>query len=108
MVHIPMWISREEQLGSETDNITGVLRQRNMAHMKEQIKTPEKNLIDKEIANLSDAEFKTWLIRTLTDFIELSHKMKEKMKATQNEIKEHIQGTKREEKKTGTQTKDLK
>ena len=27
--------------------------------MKEQIKTPEKELSDKEIANLSDAEFKT-------------------------------------------------
>ena len=29
-------------------------RQRNMAQMREQIKTPEKELSDKEIANLSD------------------------------------------------------
>ena len=33
-------------------------RQRNMAQMKEQIKTPEKELKDMEISNLSDAEFK--------------------------------------------------
>ena len=71
--------------------------------MKEQSKTPEKGLSNEEIVNLSDAEFKTWLIRTLTDFIELSHKMKEKMKATQNEIKENVQGTKSEGKETGTQ-----
>ena len=36
-------------------------RQRNMAQMKEQIKTPEKELNEMEISNLSDAEFKTWL-----------------------------------------------
>ena len=30
-----------------------------MAQMKEQIKAPEKELSDEEIANLSDAEFKT-------------------------------------------------
>ena len=33
-----------------------------MAQMKEQIKTPEKELSDEEIANLSDAEFKTLVI----------------------------------------------
>ena len=32
--------------------------------MKEQIKTPEKiKLSDEDIANLSDAQFKTWVIR---------------------------------------------
>ena len=36
-------------------------RQRNMAQMKEKIKTPEKELDAREISNLSDAEFKTWL-----------------------------------------------
>ena len=38
--------------------------------MKEQIKTPEKELSDKEIANLLDAEFKTLVIRMLTEMIE--------------------------------------
>ena len=45
-------------------------RQRNMAQMKEQIKTPEKELIEKEISNLSDAEFKTLVIRMLKEFSE--------------------------------------
>ena len=61
-----------------------------MAHMKEQIKTPEEQLSNKEIANLSDAEFKTLVIRMLTELIELSHTIKEEMKATQSEIKENI------------------
>ena len=37
-------------------------RQRNMAQMKEQIKTPEKGLQEMEISNLSDAEFKILVI----------------------------------------------
>ena len=48
-----------------------------MAQMIEQIKAPEKiQLSDKEIANLSDAEFKTLIIRMLTELIELDLKMK--------------------------------
>ena len=57
-----------------------------MAQMKEQIKTPEKELRYKDIDNLSDAEFKTLVIRMLTELIGLSHKMKEQMNATQSEI----------------------
>ena len=49
--------------------------------MKKQIKTPEEELSNKEIANLSVAEFKTLVIRMLTELIELHHKMKEEMKA---------------------------
>ena len=52
-----------------------------MAQMKEQIKTPEKELSNKKIDNLSDAEFKTLLVRMLTELTELGHKMKEEMKA---------------------------
>ena len=44
--------------------------------MKEQIKAPEKELSDKEIANLSDAEYKTLVIRMLTEMIEYGHKKK--------------------------------
>ena len=43
-----------------------------------------------EIDNISDVEFKTLVIRMLTDLIELSRKMKEGMKAIQDEIKENI------------------
>ena len=42
-------------------------RQRNMAQMKEQILTPEKKLNEREISNLSDAEFKTLDIRMLKE-----------------------------------------
>ena len=71
--------------------------------MKEQIKTPEQELSDEEIDNLPDAEFKTLVIRMLTEFIELSRKVKEQIKATQKEIKENIQGTNNEGNKTGSQ-----
>ena len=42
-------------------------RQRNMAQMKEQIKPSEKELNEMEISNLSDAEFKTLVIRMLNE-----------------------------------------
>ena len=44
-------------------------RQRNMAQMKEQNKTPEKELHKTEITNLSHAEFKTLVIRMLTEMV---------------------------------------
>ena len=72
--------------------------------MKEQIKTPGKELSKEEIANLSDAEFKTLLIRMLTELIDLGCKMKEEMKATQSEIKQNIQGTNSEGKETGLES----
>ena len=45
-------------------------RQRNMAQVKEQIKTPEKELNEMEISNLSQAEFKTLVIRMLRELSE--------------------------------------
>ena len=47
------------------------------------IKALEKELSDKEIDNLSDAEFKTLIIRMLTEMVEYSHKIKEEVKAMQ-------------------------
>ena len=41
-----------------------------MAQKKEQIKTPEKELSDEQLANLSDAQFKTLVIRMLTELVE--------------------------------------
>ena len=61
-----------------------------MAQMKEQIKTPEKGPSDEEIAKLSDAEFKTLVISMLTEVIEYGRKIKEEVKAMQNEIKKNI------------------
>ena len=42
-----------------------------------------------------------------TELIELGWKMKEKMKDTQSEIKQNIQGTKSDRKETRTQINDL-
>ena len=59
--------------------------------MKEQIKAPEKiQLSNKEIANLSDAQFKILVIRMLTELVEYGCKLDEKMKAMLSEIKENI------------------
>ena len=78
-----------------------------MAQMKEQIKAPEKQLSNRELANLSDREFKTVVIRMLTEIIGFCHKMKEEMKATQSKIEDSIQGTSSERKETGIQINDL-
>ena len=65
-----------------------------MAQMKEQIKAPEKiQLSNKEIANLSDAQFKTLIIRMLPELVEFGRKLHEKMKAMLRETKENVQGT---------------
>ena len=61
-----------------------------MAQMKEQIKTQEKEQSDKEIVNLSDAEFKTLVIRMLTEMVEYGSKIQEKVKTMQSKIKENI------------------
>ena len=52
-----------------------------MAQMKEQIKTPEKQLSNEDIANLPGAEFKTLVIRMLTELVEYAHKIEEKVKS---------------------------
>ena len=61
-----------------------------------------------EITNLSDAEFKTLVIRMRTELIELSRKMKEHMKATQSEMKRNVQEINSGGKETWTQINGLK
>ena len=79
-----------------------------MAEMKEQIKAPEKiQLSDEEIANLSDAQFKTLVIRMLTELVEFGCKLDEKMKPTPRETKENVQGTNSDAKETGIQINGL-
>ena len=51
--------------------------------MKEQNKTPERELNEMEITNLSDAEFKTLVIRMLKEVLEYDNKIKK----TQEEMK---------------------
>ena len=72
--------------------------------MKEQIKAPEKiQLSNKEMANLSDAQFKTLVIKKLTELVEFGWKLDEKMTAMLRETKENVQGTNSDAKETGTQ-----
>ena len=60
-------------------------RQRNMAQMKDQIKTPEKELNEMEMSNLSDTEFKILVIKILK---ELSEDLSS-IKKSQSERKVH-------------------
>ena len=65
-------------------------RQRNMAQMKEYTKTPEKDLNKMEISNLSDAAFKTLVIRMLkelTGYFNSIKKAQAEMKDTLTEMK---------------------
>ena len=72
--------------------------------MKEQIKVPEKiQLSNEEIADLSEVQFKTLVIRMLTELVEYGRKVEEKVKAIKSEIK----GTNSEGKETGTQINGL-
>ena len=78
-----------------------------MSPMKEQIKTPKIELSNKEMANLLDAEFKTLVIRMLTEIIENRHKIEEEVKAMQSEIEKNIQGTNSKGKETRTRINNL-
>ena len=71
--------------------------------MKEQIKAPKIELSNEEIANLSDAQFKTLVIRMLTELVLYGRKIEEKVKAMKSEVKENVQGTNSDRKETGTQ-----
>ena len=75
-----------------------------MAQMEEQIKAPEKiQLSDEQIANLSDAQFKTLVIRMLKKMVESGHKIKKKVKVIQSEIKKNTEETNSDGKEIGTQ-----
>ena len=78
-----------------------------MAQIKEHIKAPKIELSDEEIANLSDAQFKTLVIRMLTELVEYGHKLQEKMKAMLNGIMENVHETNNDRKETGTAINDL-
>ena len=60
-------------------------------------------LSEKKIANLSDAQFKTLVIKMLTELVEFVWKLDEKMKPMLRETKENVQGTNSDEKETGTE-----
>ena len=73
--------------------------------MKEQIKAPGKIQLSNE--EISDAEFKTLVIKMLTELVEYGSKIEENVKAMKSEIKENVQGTGSDGKETGTQINGL-
>ena len=79
--------------------------------MKEQVKAPEKIQLSKEeIANLSDAEFKTLIIRMIQELTGYFNSIK-KTQAAMNfalcEIKKNLQGTNSDGKETRTHINGL-
>ena len=86
-------------------------RQRNMTQMKEQIKTPEKQLNKMEISNLSDAKHRTLVIRMLKELsedINSIKKIQSEMKDTLIEIQNNLQGNNSRVDETKNQINDLK
>ena len=68
-------------------------RQRNMVQVKEQKKTPEKELNKMERNNISDAEFNILLIKMLKELIGYFNSIKKiqaEMKVTLSEIKKNL------------------
>ena len=53
-------------------------RQRNMAQMKKQNKTPEKELNETDTTNLSDAKLKTLVISMLKELSEYGNNIKKR------------------------------
>ena len=81
-----------------------------MAQMKEQIKTPEKELNKMEISNLSDAESKTLYISTLKELSEDFSSIKKtqsEMKDILIEIQNNLQGNNSGVDETENQINDL-
>ena len=71
-------------------------RQRNIAQMKEQNKTPEKGVNKMEISSLSVGDLKALVIRMLQEFTGYFNSIKRtqaEMKVTLSEIKKNLQGT---------------
>ena len=70
-------------------------RQRSMAQMKEQIKTPEKELNEMEISNLSDTDFRQQIMSILKEFsrdVNSIKKIQSDTKDTVVEVKNYLQG----------------
>ena len=87
-----------------------MMRQRNMAQMKEQIKIPQKELDEMQIRNLSDAQLKTLVIRMLKELSEdlnTIKKIQSEMKDTLIEIKNNLQGNNSRADEAKNQINDL-
>ena len=80
--------------------------------MTEHFKAPEIiQLSSEQIANLSDAQFKTLVIKKLTELVEKTKAMlretEENMKDMKNQMKKNVQGINSDRKETRTQINNL-
>ena len=85
-------------------------RQRNVAQVKEQIKTPEKELNEMQVSNLSDAELQTLVIRMLKELSEDLNSIKKIQSETKDtliEIKKNLQGNNSRVNEAENQINDL-
>ena len=85
-------------------------RQRNMAQMREYVKTPEKELNEMDISNLSDAEFKTLvlsMLRELSEDLSRINKTQSETKGTLIELKNNLQGNNNRVDEAENQINDL-
>ena len=81
-----------------------------MAQMKEQTKSPEKELNEMEISNLLDAEVKSLVIRMLKELSEDINNIKKIQSETKDvliEIKNNLQGNNSREDEAKNQINDL-
>ena len=81
-----------------------------MAQIKEQNKTPEKELNEIEISKLSDTKFKTLVIRMLkelTGYFNSTKKTQAEMKVALSEIKKNLQGANSRVNEAKNQINDL-
>ena len=58
-----------------------------MTQMKEQIQSSKNRINDEEIANVSDAQLKTLIIKILTEIVEYGCKIEGKVKPMKREIR---------------------
>ena len=76
--------------------------------MTEHFKAPEKiQLSQEETPSLSDAQFKTLVIRMLAELVEFGRKLDEKNEAMLSEIKENVRGTNSDGKEIGIRINSL-
>ena len=79
-----------------------------MDHMEGQIKTPEQELNEMEMSNLSDAEFKTLVIRMLKELSEdLNNIKKTQLENSLVEINKNLQGNNSRMEKAKNQINDM-
>ena len=106
--HLSRWVAPPWGIPKAPPLTTNTAPRQKMAQIKEEIKAPEKiQLSDEEIANFSDAQFKTLVIRMLTEMVEHGHKIEETVKALKSEIKENVKGTNSKVKETRIQINSL-